>query len=88
MKNTFDFLENHLNTSGKYVCGDNLTIADILLFHETTNVEMVKFDIKPWKNIQAWYERVSENKGINEVYKMFTESLPRIWELLGKVQME
>ena len=39
---TFDFLDKHLEKSS-YICGNSLTIADILIFEETTNVEMYKF---------------------------------------------
>ena len=38
MGETFDFLEGLLSQGNKYVCGNNLTIADLLIFYETTNV--------------------------------------------------
>ena len=64
MCQTFDFLDKHLEKH-RYVSGKNLTIADILIFHEATNVEMYKLDLSPWKNVKAWYDRVLENKIIN-----------------------
>lgn len=79
----FDFMEKRL-AKRPYICGDKLTIADILIFHEATNVEMYKFDISSWKNFKAWYERVLENKVINEIHQNFrTNALPRVWGLLS-----
>ena len=33
----FDFLNNHLKDKA-FVCGENLTIADLLIFHEAVNL--------------------------------------------------
>ena len=88
MCGTFDFLDRHLQKSN-YICGDSLTIADILIFEETTNVEMFKFDISAWKNLKAWYNRVLENKVINAIHENFrTNALPRVWALLSTVQIQ
>lgn len=85
---TFDLLDKHLEKSN-YICGNSLTIADILIFEEATNVEMYKFDITAWKNMKAWYNRVLENKVINEVHQTFrTNALPRAWALLGSAQIQ
>ena len=40
------------------MAGNNLTIADLLIFAETTNCETYKLDLAPWKNVKEWYERV------------------------------
>ena len=64
MKNIFIFLDKHLSKSGKYICGDNFTIVDLLIFHETTNVEALEYSIKHWEHLSAWYERVLEHKGV------------------------
>ena len=67
------------------MCGNNLTIADILIFEEATNVEVFKFELNPWKNVKGWYNRVLENKVINEIHKNFRENgLPRASALLSQ----
>ena len=58
MKGAFDKLEFFLSKGNPFVCGSKVTIADILFFHETTNSIMYKYDITPWKNMKAWYDRM------------------------------
>ena len=82
MCKTFDFLDKHLSKA-PFVSGKSLTIADILIFHEATNAEMYKLDLSPWKNVKSWYDRVLENKSINEIHQNFrTNALPRVWSIL------
>ena len=38
MKETLAFLDNLLAKGSGYLVGSSLTIADLLIFHETTNV--------------------------------------------------
>lgn len=38
MSDAFDFLDARLTEGDKYICGNQLTIADLLIFHEATNV--------------------------------------------------
>ena len=44
-----DFLEKHLSGGSLFICGDQLTIADLLIFHEATNLETYKADFTKWK---------------------------------------
>lgn len=76
-----------MNNGQKYICGNNLTIADLLIFHEATNVEIYKFDISKWKNVQAWYDLVQENAAVNAIHTKFRESLPGIFDKFSNVQV-
>ena len=59
MDNALDFVEGRLAQRGTpFLCGSSLTIADILLFHETSNVEFYEKDISKWAKVKAWYEKV------------------------------
>ena len=58
MRATLDFLDNHLSNGGPYICGENMTIADLLIFHEATNVEFYKVELTPWKKVNEWYNRM------------------------------
>ena len=61
VKTTLDFLDKHLSSGKKYICGNNLTIADLLIFFETTNVEAYELDLAPWAKVNEWYNRMLEN---------------------------
>ena len=71
-------------TKTPYLVGDHLTIADLLLFHETTNIELYDFDISYWHNVDSWYKRVQENPAVGEIHKKFREGLPQVKGMLAK----
>ena len=58
MKGAFDKLDSFLSKGNPYVCGAKVTIADILFFHEACNIVMYKYDIAPWTNLKAWFDRM------------------------------
>lgn len=64
-----DCLEGILAKGTPFVCGEKITIADILLFCGTTMTELYKFDISKWKNLNAWYNRILENEVVKGCYK-------------------
>ena len=84
---TLDFLDAHLAKEFPYICGKRLTIADMLIFHETTNVEIYQIDLSPWKNVKAWYERMLEVKAIREIHNGFRGSLPDLLVTLSNVKI-
>jgi glutathione S-transferase len=64
----FDFMENRLNKGNLYLCGQTLSIADILFFCETTLIELYQFDISKWTHLRAWYDRILENQAIKVIF--------------------
>ena len=55
-----------------------MTIADLLIFEETANVEIYKLDLAPWKNVKAWYDRVLTNEIVAGIQQKFREGLPLV----------
>ncbi len=49
--------DGHL-TDREYVVGDSITIADYSLIHIEGFKEMVPFDWSPYRNLNAYYERM------------------------------
>ena len=78
MKGAFDKLESFLSKGNPYVCGSKVTIADLLFFHESCNTIMYKYDISPWPNMKAWFDRMLELEENNDIIKRYKEKLPTV----------
>ena len=65
-----------------------MTIADLLIFHEATNVEVYNIDLGKWKNIEGWYNRMLQIKEIKEIHIMFRKELPDFLNVLNQVTIE
>ena len=87
MRSTLDFLNQYLEKRGPYICGENMTIADLLIFHEATNMEFYQIELAPWKTVNAWYNRMLENEEIAKIHKEFRDGLPATIEALSKVEI-
>lgn len=70
-----------------FICSETLTIADLLLFEESTNLEIYKIDISKWPKVHAWYERVLQNEAVKEIHDKFREQLPNIEGFLSTAQI-
>ena len=68
MFSTLDFLDKHFSKGSEYICGNKMTIADLLIFHETTNVEVYNVNINKWKNIKTWYNKMLSNQVISDIH--------------------
>ncbi|KAJ8919165.1 hypothetical protein NQ315_012151 [Exocentrus adspersus] len=51
------FLDTFLEKS-EFVAGDHLTLADLALVVQISNLGVLKHDISPYKNINRWYAKV------------------------------
>lgn len=71
VRSTLDLLDSILGKGNSYITGENLTIADLLIFEEATNVEIFKLDIAPWKNVKAWYDRLLTNEIVAGIHEKF-----------------
>jgi glutathione S-transferase len=85
MCKALDFLDAHLAKGGQYICGAKLTIADLLIFHEATNVEVYRSDIRAWKHVNSWYSKVLGFKEVNEIHVNFRRSVPEFQANLDRV---
>lgn len=71
MEDIFSFLEAHFAKGNKYISGDSLTIADLLIFEEATNVELYNFDLSKWAKVKEWYDLVLENEAVKQIHLKF-----------------
>ena len=87
MRATLDFLEKHFSDGKLFICGKNMTIADLLIFHEATNLEFYKIDVASWSKVNEWYNRMLENNEIAKIHQGFRDSLPASIAALDKVEV-
>jgi glutathione S-transferase len=65
-------LDQHLLGSGKkYLCGDDITIADYLGAGMLSMTELIHCDLKPYPNVARWYDTMKARPNWNEVNKTF-----------------
>lgn len=57
-----EFLNTFLN-GNDWVVGDQVTIADIALGVTVSNIEIMGFDLSPYKNVKSWFMRVKRLPG-------------------------
>ncbi|XP_023311258.1 glutathione S-transferase 1-1 [Anoplophora glabripennis] len=75
-----DFLDEFLVKS-EYVAGDSLTLADLSLVVQISNLELLGHDMSPYKYINRWYAKV---KAIAPGYKEANEdNLVYVKQLMG-----
>ena len=65
-----------------YIVGEELSLADIFIFHETTDLLMGKFDEIPaeFPTLAKWFAKVLETKEVKEVYDQWWAALAPIKE--------
>lgn len=63
----FDYVESQLN--GKYLVGDQFTVADAYLFTMITWLDHHKIDTSPWPKLQAYQKRVAERPAVQEALR-------------------
>ena len=88
MHSALDFLEKHFTKGGPYMVGDHMTIVDLLIFHEATNVEIYCLDLSKWKKVNEWYNLMITNEEIAKIYKVFQEGKGDFIGALSKVIVE
>lgn len=75
IKDTLSFLQKRLSTGSPYLVGNHLSIADLLIFCQGTNLEAYKFDLTSWPHYNAWYNKVLENPVVGAIHTKFREGL-------------
>ena len=61
-------LNNILEKNGKFVCGNNPTIADFQLFAEMLDMLYLGKDFKTYAKVVEWHDFCMETDGIKEVH--------------------
>lgn len=70
---------------GKYAAGDNITVADLTIVATVSTLEVVGYDLTPYKNVSRWYDDVKNTapgyKEVNEegckAFKALVDSLAK-----------
>ncbi|CDW75323.1 glutathione s-transferase domain-containing protein [Stylonychia lemnae] len=69
----------------KYLCGEQMTIADISAACELIQTKFIAFDLAKWPKVQAWLKHmVEENPTILEVHQPFLKFAS---ELTGQAKL-
>lgn len=77
------FLEKNLPqieaqlSENNYLCGDDMTLADIVLLASMEPVEMADIDISPYPTLQAWLTSIREESFYTNVHSHFGAELGR-----------
>jgi glutathione S-transferase len=71
-KNWMQVLDkNILGTKNKYLCGDQITIADYFGAAFVSLAEFIRSDMKAYPNLHRWYESMKKLKSWNRVHEVF-----------------
>ena len=60
-----------------YVVGENITLADIVLFAMLEPVEMADFSLSPYPRLGAWRQELKEQPFYIKCYKEYGEMLKK-----------
>ena len=61
----------------KFLCGPDMTIADISAAHEVHQLIFIAFDLKPFPKVKAWlHTMIDESPEAMETTKMMREFAP------------
>ena len=82
------FLDKQLAKGTTFLAGNHISIADLLIFEETTNVELGKLDLSKWTHLNTWYNKVLEVPEVAEIHKQFKEKIPALLEFVNKVEIK
>jgi glutathione S-transferase len=64
-------LDESLVGKQKYLCGDQITIADYFASSFVSLAEFIRADFSPYPNLKRWYERMKGLKTWNKVHEVF-----------------
>ena len=68
-----DFLREFDEKLGNgYVCGAEISIADIFAFNEVMGLQIVEFDHSCYANISRWFKEIEEIPEIRETFEAVT----------------
>jgi glutathione S-transferase len=70
-KNWMRILDESLIGSKKYLCGDQITIADYFASSFVSLAEFIRCDFSPYPNVKRWYESMKKLKSWGKVHEIF-----------------
>ena len=70
-KGWMKILDESLIGKQKYLCGDQITIADYFASSFVSLAEFIRADFGPYTNLKRWYERMKGLKTWNKVHEVF-----------------
>jgi len=70
-KGWMKILDESLIGKQKYLCGDQITIADYFASSFVSLAEFIRADFGPYPNLKRWYERMKGLKTWNKVHEVF-----------------
>jgi glutathione S-transferase len=91
MDGMFEVLEkfNELLTKNrtKFIAGDRLTIADLLFFHEMTNLVYLGVDHEKYREVKRWYAEVYQVPEVKAITHEWYQSAKLIMKSLQSVEI-
>lgn len=62
----------------KYLCGDEMTLADLSAFCEVIQLQMINYDFSPYPALKKWIERCLADPVIQEVHTVLFKIVAKI----------
>jgi glutathione S-transferase len=66
------------NAGTTFVCGNEPSIADFLLFSEILNVFHCNLSFEGYPSVQQWHDACRQVPGLREVHEEFDKALPEL----------
>jgi glutathione S-transferase len=70
-QNWMKILDQSLIGNKKYLCGDQITIADYIASSFVSLAEFIRSDFKAYPNLNRWYESMKKLKSWGKVHEIF-----------------
>jgi glutathione S-transferase len=70
-KGWMKILDESLIGNKKYLCGDQITIADYFASSFVSLAEFIRSDFKAYPNLNRWYESMKKLKSWGKVHEIF-----------------
>ena len=67
----FKVLNDNILAKSKYLCGDQMTIADYYGAAFVSLAEFIRCDLEAYPNVNRWYESMKKLKTWNKVHEIF-----------------
>lgn len=78
-KGALQKVDSFLSKGNSYLCGERITIVDILFFHEACNIFLCKIDISPeWVHLKAWFDKMLAMEANSAIIKRYKEVYPTV----------
>jgi len=69
LKNSLKMMNDTLSKR-KYLCGDKISIADLLAANEIEQLVLIKYDVSPYPKLESWLQSMRQLSNWNEACKL------------------